>query len=101
MAGFATIGIVGYLLALVKDLHNTRPRYLGVWLACCGVFPALSINITWLLNNQGGDSKRGAGLAIQAIVGQTSSFVSSAVFPNSAKYVLPLRLFDPELTRSN
>jgi MFS family permease len=85
VAGSATVGMIGYLLlTLVTDLENTGPRYLGVWLACCGIFPAISINITWLLNNQGGDSKRGAGLAILAIVGQCSSFVSSAVFPKSA-----------------
>ncbi|KAH8672826.1 retrograde regulation protein 2 [Tricladium varicosporioides] len=85
VAGFATMGMIGYLLlVLVKDLENTGPRYLGIWLATCGIFPALAINITWLLNNQGGDSKRGAGLAILAIVGQCSSFVSSAVFPKSA-----------------
>ncbi|PMD36045.1 MFS general substrate transporter [Hyaloscypha variabilis F] len=85
VAGFATMGLIGYLLlVLVKDLTHTGPRYLGVWLACCGIFPALAINITWLLNNQGGDSKRGAGLAILAIVGQCSSFVSSAVFPSTA-----------------
>ncbi|KAH9206553.1 major facilitator superfamily domain-containing protein [Leptodontidium sp. 2 PMI_412] len=84
IAGFATVGMIGYLLlVLVKDELSTGPRYLGVWLACCGIFPALSINITWLLNNQGGDSKRGAGLAILAIVGQCSSFVSSAVFPKT------------------
>ena len=84
VAGFATMGMTGYiLLVLVKDLENTGPRYLGVWLACCGIFPALAINITWLLNNQGGDSKRGTGLAILAIVGQCSSFVSSAAFPSS------------------
>jgi len=88
VAGFATMGMVGYLLLVcVKDLENTAPRYAGIWLACCGIFPALAINITWLLNNQGGDSKRGAGLAILAIVGQCSSFVSSSVFPSKDAYV--------------
>lgn len=83
VSGFGTMGMVGYLLlVLVRDEHNTGPRYAGVWLAACGVFPALCINITWLLNNQGGDSKKGAGLAILATFGQCSSFVSSAVFPD-------------------
>jgi hypothetical protein len=39
--------------------------------------------ITWLLNNNSSDSKRGAGLAILAIFGQCSSFLSSAVFPKA------------------
>ncbi|OBT62152.1 hypothetical protein VE03_08325 [Pseudogymnoascus sp. 23342-1-I1] len=73
------------LLFLIEDEKYNSVRYFGIWLACCGVFPALSINITWLLNNQGGESKRGAGLAILAIFGQTSSFLSSAVFPKEDK----------------
>jgi MFS family permease len=81
---FSTIGMIGYLiLAAVQDENKVWPRYLGVWLATCGVFPALCINITWLLNNQGGDSKKGAGMALLAVFGQCSSFVSSTVFPDS------------------
>jgi MFS family permease len=84
VSGFALMGTVGYLLlAVIQDEAMTGPRYAGVWLACCGVFPALCINITWLLNNQGGDSKKGAGLAILATLGQCSSFVSSPLFPSN------------------
>ncbi|KAF2193128.1 permease of the major facilitator superfamily [Zopfia rhizophila CBS 207.26] len=81
---FATLGAVGYLiLAAVQDESKMSVRYAGVWLAACGVFPALAINITWLLNNQGGDSKKGAGLALLATLGQCSSFVSSPLFPST------------------
>ncbi|KAB8070535.1 major facilitator superfamily domain-containing protein [Aspergillus leporis] len=82
IAAFATMGMVGYLvLAAVQSETQPGVRYAGVWLATCGVFPALAINITWLLNNQGGDSKRGAGMAVLAVFGQCSSFVSSSAFP--------------------
>lgn len=81
VSGFAAMGGVGYLLLTL--VHNSNGvRYLGIWFAACGVFPALAINITWLLNNQGGDSRRGAGMALLAIIGQCSSFVSSSVFPD-------------------
>jgi MFS family permease len=84
ISGFAALGAVGYLLlAAVQDETKTGVRYAGVWLAVCGVFPALSINVTWLLNNQGGDSKKGAGLAVLATFGQCSSFLSSAMFPST------------------
>ncbi|KAJ9640386.1 hypothetical protein H2201_002566 [Coniosporium apollinis] len=64
VAGFATMGTIGYLLlAIVQDTSKT--------------------DITWMLNNQGGDSKKGAGFAILATVGQMSSFVSSVVFPTT------------------
>ncbi|KAH8648832.1 major facilitator superfamily domain-containing protein [Ilyonectria robusta] len=75
--------VVGYLLlTLVRDGSQTGVRYAGIWFAACGIFPSLALNITWLLNNQGGDSKKGAGLAMLATLGQCSSFVSSTVFPD-------------------
>ncbi|KAJ6118492.1 hypothetical protein N7471_013112 [Penicillium samsonianum] len=81
---FATMATIGYLLlTCVKDESNTAARYAGVWLATCGIFPALALNITWLLNNQGGESKKGAGMAMLAIFGQCSSLISSSVFPDS------------------
>ncbi|KAK2034861.1 major facilitator superfamily transporter [Colletotrichum zoysiae] len=84
VASFATLGTVGYLiLTVVRDANRTGLRYAGIWFAACGIYPALVINVTWILNNQGGDSKRGAGLAILAVFGQCSSFVSSTVFPST------------------
>lgn len=81
---FASMGTVGYLiLTCVKDESRTAPRYAAVWLATCGIFPALAINITWLLNNQGGESRKGAGMPMLAVFGQCSSFVSSSVFPDT------------------
>ncbi|KAJ5691725.1 hypothetical protein N7488_012460 [Penicillium malachiteum] len=48
-----------------------------------GIYPALSINITWMLNNQDGESRKGVGMAVLAIFGQCSSLISSSVFPES------------------
>jgi dipeptide/tripeptide permease len=80
---FAVLGTIGYLiLTCVTVGSKTGARYTGIWLATCGIFPALSINIVWLLNNQGGESKKGAGMAMLAIFGQCSSLISSSVFPN-------------------
>ncbi|PSN73396.1 MFS transporter [Corynespora cassiicola Philippines] len=74
-------GSRGWLLSFSASTSN-GVRYLGVWLASCGVFPALAINMTWMLNNNAGDTKKGVGMSILAIVGQSSSFVASVVFPN-------------------
>lgn len=44
----ATVGAVGYLiLAVVEDSTKTGVRYLGVWLAVCGIFPALAVNVNF------------------------------------------------------
>ena len=46
---FAVMGTVGYLiLTCVQDETRTGARYAGVWLATCGIFPALALNVTWL-----------------------------------------------------
>ncbi|KAJ5609818.1 hypothetical protein N7528_009084 [Penicillium herquei] len=80
----AMVGTAGYLiLTCVQDESKTAARYAGIWLATMGIYPALSINITWMLNNQGGESKKGVGMAILAIFGQCSSLISSSVFPES------------------
>lgn len=84
---------VGYLLlAIIEDMEKSNIRYLGIWFAVLGIFPCLTLNITWLLNNQGGETKRGIGLAVLAILGQCSSFLSSAVYPKTDAYVYPLIL---------
>ncbi|KAJ5770236.1 uncharacterized protein N7511_002287 [Penicillium nucicola] len=84
ITAFATMATIGYLLlTCVQDESKTAARYAGVWLATCGIFPALALNVTWMLNNQAGDSKQGAGMALLAVFGQCSSLVSSSVFPDS------------------
>jgi dipeptide/tripeptide permease len=75
------IGGIGYiLLATVKSVGV---RYFGVFLAAAGVFPAISNILPWTLNNQGSDSKRGAGIALLNIVGQCGPLLGTRVFPAS------------------
>lgn len=83
IAGFSAMGVVGYTLLLaVKE--NTAARYAGAWFATCGIFPVVALNLTWILNNLGSDSKKGAAVAVVATVGQTTSFLGSSVFPDKA-----------------
>ncbi|KAH7124321.1 major facilitator superfamily domain-containing protein [Dactylonectria macrodidyma] len=84
IAGCSAMGGVGYLLlATIEESEKSNVRYLGIWFAVMGIFPCLTLNITWLLNNQGGETKRGIGLAIIAILGQCSSFLSSTLYPKT------------------
>ncbi|KAJ3547216.1 hypothetical protein NM208_g1619 [Fusarium decemcellulare] len=84
IAACSAMAGIGYLLlAIVEDMDRVNIRCLGIWFAVMGIFPCLTLNITWLLNNQGGETKRGIGLAIIAILGQCSSFLSSTVYPKT------------------
>ena len=80
VASFSAMGLVGY--ALLSSQHSTALRYLGVWFASCGIFPSMAINMTWMLNNNAGDTKKGVGMSLLAIIGKTSSVLASMVFPN-------------------
>lgn len=41
------------LLAAIEDCEKSNVRLLGIWFAVMGIFPCLTINITWKkLNNK-------------------------------------------------
>jgi MFS family permease len=45
----ATVGCIGYLLlATLENEKYNGVRYFAVWLAVCGVFPALCINVRFI-----------------------------------------------------
>lgn len=47
IAVFSMMGASGYaILASIKDETKSDIRYLGVWLAVCGVFPCLCLNVS-------------------------------------------------------
>lgn len=73
------VGCLGYvLLATCKPV---TVRYVGVFLAAAGVFPAIANILSWLLLNQRSDTKRGAGIAIMNIIGQCGPLLGTRVFP--------------------
>lgn len=81
------IGGSGYvLLATVKTV---RVRYLGVFLAASGIFPSIANILPWVLNNQGSDTRRGAGVLLLNVIGQCGPLLGSNVFPSkeSPRYI--------------
>ncbi|KAL1977241.1 hypothetical protein VTN31DRAFT_100 [Thermomyces dupontii] len=80
VAGLATTGAIGYvLLAACKPVGV---RYLGAFLASCGVFPAIANILPWVLNNQGSDTRRGMATVILNLVGQCGPFLGTNIFPD-------------------
>ncbi|KAK4241780.1 major facilitator superfamily transporter [Achaetomium macrosporum] len=84
-----TIGVlsviagVGYVL--LATVRSVAVRYLGVFLAAAGVFPAIANILPWTLNNQGTDTKRGAGIAVLNIIGQCGPLLGTRLFPAAEK----------------
>ena len=78
---FCCAGAIGYIL--LATIHTTGVRYFATFLVCAGVFPAVALTFTWVTDNQGSASKRGAGLAIFGMVGQCGPILGARLFPKS------------------
>jgi MFS family permease len=80
---FASLACGGYSLILLSVLLGLPNwiRYLGVYPACTGFFCCVTIIITWTLNNQDSESKRGAGIAMLQFLGQCGPLVGTRLFP--------------------
>lgn len=81
----ALLGCAGYsLMAIAGSLHApARWRYAGVYPATMGFFSAITIIITWTLNNQRSSTGRGTGLAILNYVGQLGPLLGVHLYPES------------------
>lgn len=78
---FCCAGAAGYVI--LATVHTTGVRYFATFLVCAGVFPAVALTFTWVTDNQGSASKRGAGLAIFGMVGQCGPILGARLFPNT------------------
>lgn len=74
--GYGAIAILGYY-----ESSSTLIRYLALFPATAGFFSAITIIITWNLNNQDTDIKKGTGMAIMNVIGQMGPLVGTSIFP--------------------
>jgi len=79
LTALSLVGAIGYLVQAL--VHTDGVRYFATYLVCGGVFPAVALTFTWVTDNQGSASKRGAGLIIFGMIGQTGSIAGSRFFP--------------------
>lgn len=75
------IGGTGYvILAAAKSVGA---RYFGVFMAAAGIFPAIANILPWVLNNQGSDTRRGAGIVLLNVVGQCGPLLGTRMYPTN------------------
>ena len=81
----ALLAASGYaLMAIAGSLHLTpHIRYIGVYPASMGFFSVVTILITWTINNQDSDSKKGTGVAMLNYIGQLGPLVGVHLYPES------------------
>ena len=76
-AGYSLMAIAGSLRA------SAYWRYVGVYPATIGFFSAITIIITWTLNNQHSSTGRGTSLAILNYIGQLGPLLGVHLYPES------------------
>lgn len=79
------LALSGYLfltLAGALDLPLTTLRYLAVYPICAGFFSAVTLIITWTINNQSSDEGKGTGVALLNVIGQCGPLVGTRLYPD-------------------
>ena len=80
----ALLAALGYAMMAVAGSVHARPmvRYAGVYPAAAGFFSAITIIITWTINNQENDSGKGTGLAMLNYIGQLGPLLGVHLYPD-------------------
>jgi dipeptide/tripeptide permease len=73
------IGGIGYVV--LATAKSVVARYTGVFLAASGIFPAIANILPWVLNNQGSDTRRGAGIVLLNLIGQCGPLLGTRLYP--------------------
>lgn len=76
-SGYTLMAIAGALEA------SAHWRYAGVYPASMGFFSAVTIIITWTINNQDSDSKKGTNVAMLNYIGQLGPLIGVHLYPDS------------------
>ena len=79
----ALMAMSGYiLLALAESLNLAHVlRYMCLFPITAGFFSAVTLTITWTLDNQQSDEGKGTGVAMLNYIGQLGPFVGTGLYP--------------------
>ncbi|KAL9104131.1 MAG: hypothetical protein Q9163_000878 [Psora crenata] len=81
----ALLAAFGYALMAIAGSMHASPmiRYMGVFPAAMGFFSAVTIIITWTINNQENDSAKGTGIAMLNYIGQLGPLLGVHLYPDA------------------
>nr|POE72475.1 putative transporter [Quercus suber] len=84
MMAHAFVAMLGYVFLAVAGSFQASflLRYISVFPICAGFFSAVTIIITWTVNNQDSDEGKGTGMAILNVVGQLGPLVGTRLYPD-------------------
>jgi MFS family permease len=81
----ALLAFGGYAAIALGGLYEWAAlvRYIAIYPACAGFFSAITIIITWTINNQQSKEGKGTGMTILNIVGQCGPLIGTRLYPDS------------------
>jgi MFS family permease len=74
-------GAVSYLLLILVD--EVAVKYFALFLVTGALYPCIGLVLSWVSNNNGSDSKRGAAFILMNFVGQCGPLLGTHIFPTS------------------
>lgn len=90
IVGPQLIVIIAYsVLASKADGNNIAASYIGVCLACLGLYPINPCGNAWNLNNLAGPTKRTMGIAFMLCIGNIGGIISGFIFIDEEKPKYP------------
>jgi MFS family permease len=78
---YASIALSGVYHAALGPTLTLLIRYISVFGAAMGFFSAITLIITWTLNNQQTATGKGTGMALLNVVGQCGPLVGTHLYP--------------------
>lgn len=80
---YAYLAASGYFISFLAALFSLPSiiRYIAVYPACVGFFTCVTLIITWTINNQDSDSKKGTGVAMLQFLGQCGPLLGTRLYP--------------------
>ena len=82
-AAYLIIAIVGSFHAYLPESVHILIRYVCVYPAAAGFFSAITLIITWTMDNQPAKEGKGTGMAILNVIGQCGPLVGTRLYPAS------------------
>lgn len=81
-AAYLVIGLVGRYHTHIPTKLHTIIRYLCIFPATSGFFSAVTIIITWSMDNRTAQEGKGSSVAILNIVGQCGPLIGTRLYPD-------------------
>jgi phosphatidylinositol 3,5-bisphosphate 5-phosphatase len=81
------VGAAGYAFLAFSGAFRFPSwlRYLAVYPAAAGFFCAITLIITWTINNQASNEGKGTGVAMLNVIGQFGPILGTRLYPDSDK----------------